>query len=71
MVFGQGGLSGIRRGGIAFDGLRLQGQSDGSSVRNIFEGLFTEEGTGLGKAIFDGGFKFSASEARKKFNIKD
>ena len=35
-------------------------------VRNIFEVLFTEEGTGLGKAIFEGGFKSGSSEARSK-----
>ena len=35
-------------------------------MRNIFEGSFTEEGTGAGKDIFEGGFKFAASEARKK-----
>ena len=37
-------------------------------MRNIFEGSFNEEGTRSGKAIFEGGFKFEASEARKKFN---
>ena len=37
--------------------------------KEIFEGSFNEEGTGAGKAaIFEGGFKFAASEARKKFN---
>ena len=33
-------------------------------MRNILEGSFTEEGTGAGNAIFEGGFKFSASETR-------
>ena len=37
-------------------------------MRNILEVSFTEDGTGAGKAIFEGGFKFEASEARKKFN---
>ena len=64
----QGGLSGICRGGRTFGGLGLQVQPDGSSVSNIFEGLFTEEGTGSGKAIFKGGFKFSASETTEKFD---
>ena len=53
-----------------FGGLGLQGQPDGSSVRNMFQGSFTEEGTGAGKDIFELGFKFSASEARKKLYIK-
>ena len=52
-----------------FGGLGMQGQSDGSSVNNISEGSFTEEGTGARKAIFERGFKFAASEARKKFDI--
>ena len=65
---GGGGLSGLHRGGSTFGGLGLQGQPDGSSVRNVFEGSFTEEGTGSGKAIFEGGFKFSASGARKNFD---
>ena len=50
-----------------FGGLGLQGQPDGSSVSNIFEGPFTKEGTRSGKAILKGGFKFSASEARENF----
>ena len=33
----------IRAGGFKFGGLRLQGHPDGSSVRPIFEDLFTEE----------------------------
>ena len=37
-------------------------------MRNIVEGSFTEEITGVGKDIFEGGFKFAASEARKKFD---
>ena len=48
-------------------GLRLQGHTDGSSVSTIFEYLFTEEGTGAQKAIFEGGFNFAASEVRNKF----
>ena len=52
-----------------FGGLGLQGQIDGSSVSNIFEGLSNEEGKGAGKlAIFEGGLKFAASEARKNFD---
>ena len=46
--------------GRTFGGLELQGQPDGYPVINIFEGLFTEEGTGSVKAIFEGGFNFSA-----------
>ena len=68
MVCGQGGLSILHRGGIKFDGLGLQDQPNGSSVRNVFEGLFTEKEMGAGKAIFEGGFKFEASEARKQFD---
>ena len=36
-------------------------------MRNIFEDSYTEEIMGVGKAIFEGAFKFAASEARKKF----
>ena len=46
----------------------MQGHPAVSSVRNIIEDLCTEEGTGAGKAIFDIAIKFSASEARKKFD---
>ena len=46
----------------------MQGQPDESSVRNIFEGSFTEEVTGGENDIFEGGFKFVASEASKKFD---
>ena len=53
---------------VVLTGLRLQGHSHGSSVRNIFEGLFTEEVTGSVKDIFEGGFKIAASEERKKLN---
>ena len=45
-----------------------QGNSDGSSVRNIFECSVTEEVTGAGKSIFGRGFNFSSSEAKKKFD---
>ena len=57
----QGGIYGLHREGKTFGGLGLQGQSDGYSVSNIFEGSFTEEIIGSGKAIFEGGFKFAAS----------
>ena len=46
----------------------MQGPPDGSSVSNIFEGSFTEEGTGAGKAIFEIGFKFAAYESRNKLD---
>ena len=36
-------------------------------MSDIFEGLFTGEGKVSGKAIFEGGSNFAASEARKKF----
>ena len=58
MVCQQAGLSGLCRRGRKFDGLRLKGQNDGYSVRNIFKFSFTEEETVSGKAIFEGGFKF-------------
>ena len=68
MVCGLGGLYGILRGGRILGELGLQGQPDGSSARNIFEYSCTEEGTGPGKALFEGGLKFAASEARKNFD---
>ena len=34
-----------------FDGFGLQGQPEGSLVRNKFDGLFTEEKIGAGKII--------------------
>ena len=40
-------------------------------MRNMFEGSFDEEGMGTGKSIFEGGSKFAASKARKKFDITD
>ena len=43
----------------------MQGHPDESSVRNIFEGSFTGEGTGAGKSIFEGGYTFTDSESRK------
>ena len=49
----------------------MQCKPDGYSVRNIFEDSLTEYGTGEGKAIFELGFKFSASGSRKKFDITD
>ena len=36
-------------------------------MSTIFEDLFTEEGMGALKAIFKGGFNFTASEVRNKF----
>ena len=71
MVFLRGSIYGLRIGGRTFGGFGVKDQSDVSSVSNISEGSFTEEGTGAGKAIFEGGFKFAASEARKNFNITD
>ena len=68
MVCGRGRISGLRREGRTLGGLGLQAQPDGSSVSNILEGSLTEDGIGAGKAIFEGGFKFAAFEARKKFN---
>ena len=46
----------------------MQGHTDGTSVRNFFECSFTEEETVSSKNIFEGGFKFAASESRKKFD---
>ena len=71
MVCGRGGLSGLHRGGRKFGGLGMQGQPDESSVRNIFEGSFTEDGTGSGKDIFEVGLMFAYSDARKKFDGTD
>ena len=68
MVCGGGGISGLHRGDITFGGLDMQGQTDVSSVRNMFGVSFTEEVTGSEKDIFEGGFKFSASDSRKKFD---
>ena len=51
-----------------FVGLGLQGQLGGYSVRNIFEDSFTEEVMVTIKAVFEGGFTFVASEARKKLD---
>ena len=71
MVYGQGGLSELRRGGRSFGGLGLQGHPDGFYLRNLFEGSFTEEGTGAGKAVFEGVFTFEASEASNNFDSTD
>ena len=49
----------------------MQDHSDGYLMRNIFEYSFTEEGMGSVKDIFEGGFKFAASEARKNSKIID
>ena len=46
----------------------MQGHLGGYSGSNIVEGLFTEDGKGTGKSIFEAGFKFSDSESRKKFD---
>ena len=67
VVYGRGGLSGICRGSITCGGLGMKFQPDVSLVSNIFEGSFTEEVTGSGKSVFEVGFNFEASEARKKF----
>ena len=40
-------------------------------MRIFFEGSFVEEGTGAGKSIFEGVFKFSACESMKRLDIKD
>ena len=71
VVCERGGLSVIYRGGIPFGGLGLQGRPDGSSVRNIFEGSFTEEGMGSGNDIFERKLIFSASEARNNTKRTD
>ena len=47
-----------------FGGLGIHGRPEESSVINMFEGSFTEEGTGAGNAISEGGFILSASKAR-------
>ena len=67
MVCGVKGLSGLRRGGRTFVELGIQCQSDGYSVRNIFEVSFTVEVTVSLKAIFEGGLNFAPSEVRKNF----
>ena len=64
MVFLRGSIYGLRIGGRTFGGLGLQVQPDGYSERNIFEYSCTEEETGAGKVIVEGGFDFAASEAR-------
>ena len=67
MVCGGGGLSELYRGRRTFGELGLQSRSDLSSVRNCFEGSFTDEITVSGRTMFEGGCKSAASEARKKF----
>ena len=52
VVCGRGGLSGLHRGGRAFGGLGMKGQTDESLVRNIFEDSCNEEGSGSEKDIF-------------------
>ena len=54
-----------------FGGLRMQSQTDGSSVSNIFEGSSTEEETGPGTDIFEGEFMFVDADARHEFDIRD
>ena len=58
----------IWAGGLKSGGLRLHSKPDGSSVRTIFEGLCTEDGTGADKAIFEGGLELAASEVRENFD---
>ena len=71
MVSGQGGLSGIRRGGRTFGWLGLKVHPDRSSVRKISEDSFTEEVTVEGNAVFEGGLKFVASGSNNNFNSTD
>ena len=71
MVCGREGLSGICIGGRTFGWLGIQGQTDGSSVRNIYEALFNEEGMRAGKAVFEGVFNFAASEYNDNFDSTD
>ena len=71
VVFGRGGISVLRRGGRTFGGLWMQGKPDRYSVKNIFEGLFTEEIKLAEKDIFEIFFKSADSEARKKFDSTD
>ena len=40
----------------------LASQPDRYSERNIFDNSCTEEGTGSGKAVFEGGFKLAVSK---------
>ena len=40
-------------------------------MRNILEDSCTKYGTGVGKDIFEGAFKFSAYEARNNFDSTD
>ena len=61
VVCGQLGFSGLQIGGITFGGLGMKDHPDGSLVRNIFKGSFTEGVTVIGKDILEGGFKFSVS----------
>ena len=70
-VCGRGGIYVIHRGGRKFVGLVLQGQPDGSTVSNIFEGSFTEEGMGAGNSIFEGWFKFASYYPRKNYKGTD
>ena len=47
LLYGKGGLTGLRRGVRMFGGLGMQVQTYISSVRNIYEGSFTGEGMGI------------------------
>ena len=71
MVWGQGGIFGLRRGFRTFGGLGLQGHPDGSPVIIVFEGLLTEEVTESGEAIFEGGGQVCSLVARQKFDSTD
>ena len=46
----------------------MQGQPDGSSVRNILEVSLTEEVTGAREDVFEVVFNSVASEERKKLD---
>ena len=68
VVCGRGVLSELCRVGRIFGGLGMQGQPNRSSVRNIIAVSFTVKVTGQRKDVFEGGFNFSGSKARKKFD---
>ena len=52
VVCGQVGISGLCKVVRKFVGLGMQGHSNGSSVRNVFEVSFTEEATVARKYFF-------------------
>ena len=68
VVYGRGGLSGLHRECRTFGGLVMQVYPCVYSVRTMFEGWFTVEGTGAVKSIFELGFKFVTYVSRKKFD---